>query len=277
MKRILEILRRFLIFSFLTLLTQVGGVIYLLNIFTYKFIDARFEKRIYRIGLRVASFLVAYSIATFLIVPLLAKPFGRVPLPFFETKDLQPLNVWTCLLNRHYVKPELKEIAFSVAEEMNKKFPGTTINYLDANFPFINEFPLLPHLSHDDGKKLDLAFCYRDRARGKETNEAPSFIGYGICEAPLPGEENSPEACAQKGHWQYSFLQRFVPQGSKEDFLFDAQRTKALASLFASHPEIGKIFIEPHLKTRLQLTSEKICFHGCGAVRHDDHIHVQLR
>ena len=30
-------------------------------------------------------------------------------------------------------------------------------------------------------------------------------------------------------------------------------------------------------KTRLLLTSDKIRFHGCQAVRHDDHIHVQLK
>ncbi|MFT5619364.1 MAG: hypothetical protein ACI85I_002607, partial [Arenicella sp.] len=39
----------------------------------------------------------------------------------------------------------------------------------------------------------------------------------------------------------------------------------------------GKVFIEPHLKTRLGLENySKIRFHGCQAVRHDDHIHVQL-
>lgn len=47
-------------------------------------------------------------------------------------------------------------------------------------------------------------------------------------------------------------------------------------SLFAERPVIGKLFIEPHLKTRLKLTSNKIRFHGCQAVRHDDHMHVQM-
>ena len=40
---------------------------------------------------------------------------------------------------------------------------------------------------------------------------------------------------------------------------------------------IKKIFIEPHLKTRWGLKNyQKIRYHGCHAVRHDDHIHVQL-
>jgi murein endopeptidase len=49
-----------------------------------------------------------------------------------------------------------------------------------------------------------------------------------------------------------------------------------LVEILASEKSIGKIFIEPHLKTRLKLTTPKIRFHGCRAVRHDDHIHVQL-
>ena len=42
-------------------------------------------------------------------------------------------------------------------------------------------------------------------------------------------------------------------------------------------PNLGKVFIEPHLKDRMKLTNSKIRFHGCGAVRHDDHIHIQLK
>ena len=159
---------------------------------------------------------------------------------------------------------------------MSEKFPGTTVNYLDANFPFIDHFPLFPHLSHNDGRKLDLAFFYDDKA-DMDSNECPSFIGYGVSEDPLPGEENTAVFCARKGYWQYSFLTAVVPQGNKADFTFDAERTGALINLLASSEGIGKIFIEPHLKQRLRLKSAKIRFHGCQAVRHDDHIHVQLK
>jgi hypothetical protein len=58
--------------------------------------------------------------------------------------------------------------------------------------------------------------------------------------------------------------------------LLDSTRTKELVNLFAAQPLIGKIFIEQYLKTRFNLTSDKIRFHGCSAVRHDDHIHIQL-
>lgn len=273
---IVKYLLRFVVFIFLTVLTQVGGVIYLLSFFTYAFIDKKVSGKIYRVGCRFVSFLLMYIVATFLLVPLLAKPFGRVPLPLTTSQHVRPHMFLTCLLNRHYVRPELKQIAFEVGEQMHLKHPGTIINYLDANFPFFNKFPLIPHLSHNDGKKLDLSFCYMDFKTGLPTNEVPSVIGYGINEEPKGNEDNTAVICEAKGKWQYNFLSKIVPQGNKSKFTFDAERTKDLVNFFALNTGIGKIFIEPHLKARLRLTSDKVRFHGCQAVRHDDHIHVQL-
>ncbi|WP_216823404.1 penicillin-insensitive murein endopeptidase [Niastella vici] len=175
------------------------------------------------------------------------------------------------------MRKDLRNVAYSVASEMNKKYPGTVINYLDANFPFVNGFPLFPHLSHNDGKKMDLAFCYKDKQSLQETNATPSPIGYGICEEPTAAEKNTTDFCVQQGYWQYSLLKSLMPQGRKKDFVFYPEKTRSLVELFAHDNRIGKIFIEPHLKLRLQLTSDKIRFHGCQAVRHDDHIHVQLK
>ena len=275
--RIFKIIIRILAFIFLTVLTQVGGVLYLFSLWTQRYTDNWTQSKYLKMTLRCASFLVIYTLATFLIVPMLAKPFGRVPLPMSETNHLQPLNLLTCLLNRNYVKPELRQVAFDVAVEMNHQFPGTTLNYLDANFPFIDKFPLLPHLSHHDGKKLDFAFCYRDAKTNNPTNECPSFTGYGICEEPLSDEVNSPEYCAGIGFWQYSILTNVMPQGNKKDFVFDLEKTKAMVNLIAQQTEIEKIYIEPHLKNRMQLTSGKIRYHGCHAVRHDDHLHIQIK
>jgi hypothetical protein len=94
---------------------------------------------------------------------------------------------------------------------------------------------------------------------------------------PLPNEKNTADLCTGKGYWMYGFLAKNLSQNSKQDFTFDHDRTKQLVSLFAAQSNIGKIFIESHLKTRLHLTSDKIRFHGCQSVRHDDHIHVQLK
>ena len=275
--RLIKILSVFILVVLLTVLTQVGGIVFLISILTFGIIDKKLGKRWTRVTAKVLSFATLYLIFVFLVVPLTAQPFGRVPLPIFEDRNLKPGNIWTCLLNRHYVRPQLREMTFKVGDILNKKYHGATINYLDANFPYLDNFPLLPHLSHNDGKKLDLSFQYKDSKSGQITNEIPSLIGYGICEEPENGEEDMPESCEKKGHWQYNLLHDIVPQGMKDKFIFDDKRTRDLVNSFASLVGTGKIFIEPHLKARLGLTSSKIRFHGCQAVRHDDHIHVQLK
>lgn len=264
------------LFLFLTVLTQIGGIAYLVSLATHRFISKKIAHRYIRYGCKLISFLLIYLSATFLVVPLIAKPFGRVPLPISGYNHLQPQHILTCFLNRHYVVLPLKNSVFEVSAQMNKKFPGTIINYLDAGFPFMDGFPLFPHLSHNNGQKIDISFCYIESKTGKETNECPSFIGYGICEEPRPGEQNTADYCKSRGHWQYSFVKNLVPQGSKKHFVFDSVRTRFLLNLFASQKGVDKIFIEPHLKNRLAPALEKVRFHGCQAVRHDDHIHIQM-
>jgi hypothetical protein len=254
----------------------VGGVIYLLVLPLRKPICKRLAAKWQQSIAGFLLFIVTYLMATLFVVPLLARPFGRVPLPMTREFHLQPQNILTCLLNRNYVRPQLKEIAQQTATVMNREFPGTELNYLDASFPFINKFPLFPHLSHNDGKKLDLSFCYIDRKSGDAMNKTPSFLGYGICEEPRDGEKDQPLFCSQQGYWEYSLMRKIVPQGNKKNFLFDSVRTRALVVHFITEPAIGKLFIEPHLKIRLGLNYDKIRYHGCHAVRHDDHIHVQL-
>jgi hypothetical protein len=272
----LKILLKVLLFSFLTILTQVGGIIYLFSLTTHKFINRFTNKKTYRFFFRSISFLSIYSLATFFVVPIIAKPFGRVPLPLLENNNIKPLNIFTCFLNRNYVKPELRESLTNVAKKMNDKYPKTVVNYLDASFPFFDGFSILPHLSHNDGKKLDISFCYLESKTKAATNKCPSFIGYGVAEEPLINEKCTSCFCADKGYWQYSLLRKITPQYNKNDFIFDDERTKELINFFVHENSILKIFIEPHLKLRLNLSSEKVRFHGCQAIRHDDHIHIQM-
>lgn len=257
----------------LTLLTQIGGIILILAVITFPLLEKKFLNIRFKKAWLCGYFIILYLFTTLLIIPLLAPLNGRVALPYFSA-GLHPHSWATVLLNRHYVRPQLKSAINDVSRMMNKKYLGTEILYLDANFPFINKFPLLPHLSHNDGRKLDLAFCYLDKETGKEINDSPSWLGYGVCEEPRNGEYNAALFCESKGYWQYSFLKKFVT--GKSSYSFDEKRTKVLLQLLVSDKRIGKIFLEPHLKKRLNLNSTKIGFHGCQAVRHDDHIHVQL-
>lgn len=178
------------------------------------------------------------------------------------------------LANRNYVKPEINRIIHEVSIDLNKKFPGVKLVYLDANFPFFDGFPLLPHLSHNDGKKLDLSLLYE--REGKVTTDKPSRSGYGIYEPPLPSEENQAEKCANAGYLQYDFPKYLSLGKINRDLEFSEKGTRYLLQQLVNQPKISKIFIEPHLKTRLGATSPKIRYHGCRAVRHDDHIHFQI-
>ncbi|MCB0395197.1 MAG: hypothetical protein KDD36_01005 [Flavobacteriales bacterium] len=264
------------LFISLTTGTQVGGLIYLACLPLFKIINRKYAGYWKRLTGKTVLFFLTYLITVVTLVPPLAVRLGRVPLPLFGNNNLKPLTLFTCLLNRHYVKPELRASLERVADQLQKQYPGTSISYLDANFPFINKFPLFPHLSHNDGKKVDLAFFYTQK--GIELNGVcPSPIGYGVYEGPARNEFDQPSVCAAQGYRQYGLLEKLVPQSKKGQMPFDSARTRTLVNMLAGEPFIGKIFIEPHLKTRLNLHSTKIRFHGCQAVRHDDHVHVQLR
>ncbi|MBT1685570.1 hypothetical protein [Dawidia soli] len=258
---------------FLTVATQVGGIIYLVSWIIYLLVRKRMAKRYWRIATRYAIFIGLYLITIFLVMPPIAKKYGRVPLPFTETHHVKPLTIWTALLNRNYVRPELRTITYAVGDEMNKKYPGTVVNYMDANFPFRNGYPLLPHISHNDGRKLDVAFLYTDKTTGRQSNDNPSPIGYGGSEPPHKGEPDRPSICAPQ-HWQYSFMYGWMPLSDHLEF--DRARTQAMINAFINQQGINTLYLEPHLKKRLRLKSKKIRLHACYSVRHDDHVHVQL-
>lgn len=264
-----------MLFAVLTAVTQIGGFVLLVNIPALRFLKKKITQPILRKVAPTLSFVLIYALTSLVILPPLAATFGRVPMPVWSNDNLRPTNFMTCMLNRHYVAPEMKTAAVDIAREMNEKFPGTVVSYLDANFPFVDGFPLLPHLSHNDGEKLDLSFLYVDEAGTQINGDAPAWSGYGVYEGPKQGEKDMPAKCLSEGNWQYSILAYFT-LGSDETMQFDNARTKALIKLCTQQKAIKKVFIEPHLKSRLGLHSGKIRFHGCQAVRHDDHIHIQL-
>jgi len=265
-----------LLFIALTAVTQVGGIIYLISFFLHPLLNRRFAQRTWlRRILKLLAFLTLYLFISLVVIPPLAKSFGRTPLPIHQS-HVQPANILTVILNRHYVRPQLKQLLFTTASALHAEYPGSSIVYLDANFPFINGYPLFPHLSHNDGKKADLAFCYREKG-GALTSDVPTFSGYGAYEAPLAGEDNMPEICEQKGHWQYSISKAISFSGRNDNLQMDNARTQTLLRTLSASPLIQKIFLEPHLKKRLNLTESKIRFHGCHAARHDDHIHLQIQ
>ncbi|ARO30658.1 hypothetical protein NXC14_CH02735 [Rhizobium sp. NXC14] len=190
---VLRFILHALIVIILTLLTQIGGLTYLITLAVARALRLR------RLAANLALFLLLYAGGTF-VAHLNAPAFGRVPLAcFVGTAD--PLVIRSpiyCALNRNYVTPELRDLAGALAAHMDKQFPGTVTVALDANFPFVDGFPLLPHLSHADGKKLDFAYYYKD-ADGAFLNGATrSPIGYFAFEEPAQGDELP---CAGRHDW----------------------------------------------------------------------------
>jgi hypothetical protein len=274
---IFQAIWRICIFALLTLLSQVGGLIYVVHHLLFRLYKLPIKMQRWRFWLRQVHFVALYLLLICTVVPWVAQRYGRVPLPHRGVAYLRPVNLFTCLLNRHYVTPELSRVAHGVAYAMHVKHEGTVTNYLEANFPFWDGYPLIPHLSHNDGRKLDIAFCYVDRRHHVASAEVPAWYGYGVCEEPRLGEEDRAAVCAAQGYWQYSWMKSVVPQQGKADLMFDAARTKSMIELFVAQEQIGKALLEPHLKSRLKLNNNKIRLHGCQAVRHDDHVHVQLK
>lgn len=228
------------------------------------------KKRMKRLGI----FIGLYLLTTFLIVPSIAPVFGREKIK--ESEFLQAHSFFYKIANRNYVRPELNKAMGKIASEFEKRNSGIKMIYLDANFPFIDRFPLLPHLSHNDGKKIDISLVYKTQ-NGQLTNKKPSLSGYGAYESPKAGEHDQISVCKYNGNWQYDFPKYLTLGKINGDIEFSRKGTRELVNLIIKQNAIGKIFIEPHLKTRLNLTSGKVRFHGCQAVRHDDHIHFQLK
>ncbi len=263
----LKIALHIIVFSLLTVITQVGGVIYLISILLIK---KNANRKRFK---RIMTFTGLYLLSTFLIVPNVAPLFGREKI--METESLKAHSFFYKLANRNYVLPELNKTIGEIAHEFEHRNTDIKMMYLDANFPFFDKFPLLPHLSHNDGRKIDVSLVYKD-ANSQLTNKKPSVSGYGVYEKPINNEYDQNAMCKSQGNWHYDFPKYLTLGTINQDIVFSEKGTRELARLILKQNNIGKLFIEPHLKNRLNLTNGKVRFHGCQAVRHDDHIHFQL-
>ncbi len=233
----------------LTLLTQLGGVAWLIACLSRH---------------RWAAFLGTYtalSVGAAFVAPMA----GRVPLPCVG-EPLRMQSLMFCAMNRHYAVPEMALVLQKLAEGMAARHPGTPTLVLDASFPFGDGFPLLPHLSHDDGEKADLAFHYRDTERYRP-GVTRSPIGYFAF-------EQGPTTCTDEVltlRWNLDWLQPLWP-----DLAPDRARMRSVMALLSDDPRVGKILLEPHLTAAWGVGHAKVRFQGCRAARHDDHIHIQL-
>ncbi len=256
-----------LLIIFLTVTTQVGGLLYSACLILGKMMS--WSTRAW-----LMSYLVVHSLCAFVVIPQLAPAQGKVPLPVYSGDILKPANLWMVWSNRHYVTPELYLAVLEAGRQLKTTYPELRLVYLDASFPFGKRFPILPHRSHADGRALDLSFVYMKD--GQVANKSRSWTGYGDYEEALPGYTSQAKVCKEAGFKQYSLTKIFglVKRGSLR---FDSDCTKDLIFALLNQPMTDKVFLEPHLSRRLGLRHTKLRFHGCHSVRHDDHIHWAVR
>lgn len=243
-------LKHIAIVCFLTALTQIGGVIWLLSLC--------FKRHL-------IVFFLLYAATTTSLQFLNIAP-GRIALSCVTPGPLQIQSWFYCATNRNFVTPDLADVLHDAADGLDQAFPGTTTLVLDANFPFLTGFPLPPHLSHNDGKKADLAFFY-ENPDGFANAVTRSPIGYFAFEQ---GRSDCPDNRLTM-RWDLNGLQPLW-----KNYTLEEKRMRHMLNLLKSDPRVEKIFVEPHLQSRLGVSGGKIRFQGCRAARHDDHIHLQI-
>lgn len=191
---------------------------------------------------------------------------GLIRLPCHAASP-QPVNVSYCLLGRNYVTPASRSAIVSAAAKMAARYPGFVLFYMDASGADGHR-PFPPHLSHGDGREVDLALVY-DGRDGRPLRKPPTPTGYYANVNPRPGD---PLPC--KGA---TAPHRVADPPPTVPWRLDEARTRDLVLAVIQEPGVKRLFLEPHLKLRLGLWDQpKVHFQGCWAARHDDHIHVDL-
>ncbi|MEM8591833.1 MAG: hypothetical protein AAGF13_04835 [Pseudomonadota bacterium] len=154
----------------MTAVSFFGGVAWLLALFFRR---------------RLPAFLAIYFgvTAIFVFVAWIRGKSGpklipRTPVSLLAGDSLKPQSWLYPALNRDHVTWEMRRVAQDLARHMDATFPGTVTVTLDGSFPLFDGFPLLPHLSHDDGEKLDLAFYWQDAEGTYLPGASRSPIGF---------------------------------------------------------------------------------------------------
>lgn len=243
----------FVAFVALTAISLFGGVAWIVAAITTK-------------GWRRPALAIAlYGLAT--AATIWAAPFaGRQVTGCWGIGKVEAASPIYCLLNRSYVTPELAAVLDDLADHMAQTHPDLRVTSLDGSFPFTN-MPLLPHLSHDDGEKMDLAFFYLESEDGTPTDRQRSPLGYFAFE---DGPTDCPDVTLTL-RWDLRWLQPVFP-----DLKLDEDRMRRAMRQLIEDDRVSKVFLEPHLQRTLDVEAPKVRFQGCRAARHDDHIHMQL-
>ena len=193
---------------------------------------------------------------------------GLVPLPCGGDAPVRPVSHGYCLTRHNYVTPAARAALLAAAAGVAEAYPGAVVRYMDASWPQGTR-PMPPHLSHGDGREIDLAVFFVS-ADSRPLSGPPTLSGYNAFEPPRRKAER---VCVRvKGPHQQP-----DPPASRA-WRLDTARTADLVRRLTADRRVRRVFIEPHLKARLGFAHDpKVRFAGCQAARHDDHMHVDFR
>ena len=155
----------------LTVMTQVGGLAWLLAL-----------RSRWRLPAFVAIY-TAFTVAALWLAPLA----GRMPLTCGGDGPLRVQGSSSAPRTGTTSCPNWRPSCPTLRAGWTTPSPARTL-VLDAGFPVLTGFPLIPHLSHEDGRKADIAFYYAD-ADGYLPGRTRSPVGYF---AFTPGPSNCP-------------------------------------------------------------------------------------
>lgn len=256
-----------LIIFLLTLITQVGGLLWLVSILLLKYIGIKLRY------LPIFYF-VLHTLVSLWVLPVMAPLAGRTALPVLSDGPIRPASWLTVWCNRRYVKPELYISLQQVTADCREQDPDMVLLYLDGAYPLGAWPSVIPHLSHDDGMKLDLSFAYKS---GDEYVPRPkSLTGYGAFESAADGQILQADVCKEAGFVRYS-MTSILGVFRRRAYQLDPVRTRLLIATLLEQPMTYRMFVEPHLLRTLSLKHPKLRYQGCHSVRHDDHIHWEVR
>jgi hypothetical protein len=191
-----------------------------------------------------------------------------VRLPCRSEGNLRAAHAFYCFNNRNWVTPRAQAAMRDVAAAVARAHPGSAVIYTEASWPS-GERPMPPHLSHGDGRQVDIALFYETNA-GEPLRRPPTPSGYFAFEPRRPGD---PDPCPG--------ADRPGPDDdppARRNWRLDEARTRTLIRALLDDRRVRRLLLEPHLKQRLGFGHEdRIRFPGCNTARHDDHVHVDFR
>ena len=249
----------------LTVFTQVGGV-FLWPFWSKVYSLSAKDRWIVRTAKRFWSLFFIYFALSMIVLPFVAEKTGRKRLPLYANKDLPlgPQSFLFPMLNRTYVQKHAYDTFIRSVKRAAQQEPDMVVRYLDAGFPF-PYLPLLPHLSHVDGQKIDVAFQFKQGEDYVDKTRSPiGYWGYA---------KETKSRCTNENtwlRWDFDWMQPHLPNLS-----LDVRKNRILFKALAKERQVCGILLEPTLHKLLH--APKLQSNSCSVARHDDHFHVTIK